>query len=409
MAAQPFPTMSEFPKATQPFPITTEFPMMTPVFATPFQSIPTPTEAIPATATSSSLQPYSFSHVISAKLTNSNYSLWCQQVQPVLKGHRLHHFLVNPTIPSCFRTLADRNLGISSPELLECHTSWHLWDRLHSHFRSLIQAKTCQLRTELCSIQLQNKSISEYLLQIQTIVNSLGSIGVTISPDEQLDVILEGLPKDYESTLICSKFETLSINEVATLLLGHEARLNRFQKLDSQISDNLIQGASTSSAVNFSQGASTSNSTAYVQPIFSSRGGRNYGGRSNASRGDGHGRGRFANVQCQVCHKFGHEASFCYHRYEENYVATQPMAYENTQITSSVQQPSTQQAVTQKLPSAQEYTPIMAPFPYYYPQMPYVHNAGVQATLPPQANNCYCWFSSFKQLVSRFWCLPSCH
>lgn len=211
--------------------------MMTPVFATPFQSIPTPTEAIPATATSSSLQPYSFSHVISAKLTNSNYSLWCQQVQPVLKGHRLHHFLVNPTIPSCFRTLADRNLGISSPEylawesqdqlllswlqstispkvlprLLECHTSWHLWDRLHSHFRSLIQAKTCQLRTELCSIQLQNKSISEYLLQIQTIVNSLGSIGVTISPDEQLDVILEGLPRDYESTLsiICSKFHPL--------------------------------------------------------------------------------------------------------------------------------------------------------------------------------------------------------
>ena len=212
-----------------------------------------------------------------------------------MKGHRLHHFLVNPTIPPRFRTLADHDLGISSPEylawesqdqlllswlqstispkvlprLLECHTSWHLWDRLHSHFRSLIQAKTCQLRTELCSIQLQNKSISEYLLQIQTIVNSLGSIGVTISPDEQLDVILEGLPRDYESTmpLICSKFEPLSIDEVAMLLLGHEARLNRFQKLDSQISVNLTQGASTNSAVNFSQGASTSNSTAYVQPV----------------------------------------------------------------------------------------------------------------------------------------------
>lgn len=60
-------------------------------------------------------------------------------------------------------------------------------------------------------MQLQNKSISEYLLQIQTIVYSLGSIGVTISPDEQLDVILEGLPRDYESTLsiICSKFHPL--------------------------------------------------------------------------------------------------------------------------------------------------------------------------------------------------------
>lgn len=168
------------------------------------------------------------------------------------------------------------------------------------------------------------------------------------------------------------------------LLLGHESRLNRFQKLDSQISVNLTQGASTSSAVNFSEGASSSNSTAYVQPIQvlqnlpcsssgssstqtvdaqahlsqgnynnsnisnnesnenngnrffnSGRGGCGYGGhnggRSNVGRGDGCGRGRFANVQCQLCHKFGHEASFFYHRYEENYVATQPMVYENTQ------------------------------------------------------------------------------
>lgn len=43
-------------------------------------------------------------------------------------------------------------------------------------------------------------------------------------------------------------------------------------------------------------------------------------------RGDGRGSwGRYSNVQCQVCHKFGLEASFCYHRVEENYVPTQPL------------------------------------------------------------------------------------
>ncbi|KAL5163154.1 hypothetical protein HKD37_07G020107 [Glycine soja] len=86
--------------------------MVTPVVATPLQLFPTPT-AIPTAA--------------SSKLTNSNYLLWCQQVEPVLKGHCLHHFLVNPTIPPRFRIL-------------------------------------------------------------QTIVDSLGSIGVPISSDEQLDV-----------------------------------------------------------------------------------------------------------------------------------------------------------------------------------------------------------------------------
>lgn len=39
--------------------------------------------------------------------------------------------------------------------------------------------------------------------------------------------------------LICSKSEPLSIEEVETLLLGHKARLDKFQKCDSQISINL--------------------------------------------------------------------------------------------------------------------------------------------------------------------------
>lgn len=80
--------------------------------------------------------------------------------------------------------------------------------------------------------------MSEYLLQIQTIVDSLSSIGVTISSYEHLDVILEGLPREYECTmsLICSKFEPLSIDEVETLLLGDEvSRLDKFQKPDSLI------------------------------------------------------------------------------------------------------------------------------------------------------------------------------
>ena len=93
-------------------------------------------------------------------------------------------------------------------------------------------------------MQLENRSVSEYLLQIQTIMDSIGSIGVTISLDEHLDVVLEGLPREYVSTmsLICSKFEPLSIDEVERLLLSHESRLDKFQKHDSQTILNLTQG-----------------------------------------------------------------------------------------------------------------------------------------------------------------------
>nr|KYP44418.1 Retrovirus-related Pol polyprotein from transposon TNT 1-94 [Cajanus cajan] len=88
--------------------------------------------------------------------------LWCQQVEPVIKGHRLHHFLVNPHIPQKFLTLADRDVGrISEPYLaweqqdqlllswlqssmskdmltrvIGCKTSFQLWDKIHSYFHS---------------------------------------------------------------------------------------------------------------------------------------------------------------------------------------------------------------------------------------------------------------------------------
>ncbi|KAL2975393.1 hypothetical protein AAZX31_14G158800 [Glycine max] len=113
----------------------------------------------------------SFSHAISHKLTNLNYLLWCQQVEPMLKGHHFHHFFRSPTIPARFKTLEDHDLYNVSlefvgweqhnqflllwlqstisievlPRLINCKTTWHLWDKLHSHFRSLIRVKTHQL------------------------------------------------------------------------------------------------------------------------------------------------------------------------------------------------------------------------------------------------------------------------
>lgn len=54
---------------------------------------------------------------------------------------------------------------------------------------------------------LEGLSISKFLLEIQGLVDSLSAIGEPITPHEHLDIILEGLPQEYESTisLICGK------------------------------------------------------------------------------------------------------------------------------------------------------------------------------------------------------------
>jgi len=113
-----------------------------------------------------------FLHSISQNLTNSNYLLWCQQVEPVLKGHHLFHLLTQLQIPPEHLTIADRDAGVEFllweqqdqllllwlestisaaglPRLVSCKTVCHLWDKLHMHFHSIVRAKKQQLRNDL--------------------------------------------------------------------------------------------------------------------------------------------------------------------------------------------------------------------------------------------------------------------
>lgn len=208
---------------------------------------PPPPSSSPAMTPS----PASFSHSIPTKLTNSSYILWCNQVQPVIKGHGLSYFLVAPIIPSRFDTVADCNAGIVLKEYLNwekqdqfllswlqstisditlphrvgCNTSWHLWEKLHTHFHSIAHTKKRQLRMDLRNVSLDNRKITDYLLHIQTLTDSLTSIGDFVSQSERVDIILEGLPMEYESsvTFIYNKSKPMSVDDVESLLLDHQS------------------------------------------------------------------------------------------------------------------------------------------------------------------------------------------
>jgi len=48
------------------------------------------------------------------------------------------------------------------------------------------------------------------------------------------------------------------------------------------------------------------------------------GGRSGHHGRGGNGRGGHSSIQCQVCHKFGHDASICYHRFKKDCTPSVP-------------------------------------------------------------------------------------
>lgn len=88
------------------------------------------------------------------------------------------------------------------PRVLGCNHSYEVWEKIHKHFQSLLRAKVRQLRSELKNTKKESRSISEYLLRIKAIVDSLKAIGDTVSENEHVDAILEGLPQDYSSLVM---------------------------------------------------------------------------------------------------------------------------------------------------------------------------------------------------------------
>jgi hypothetical protein len=63
-------------------------------------------------------------------------------------------------------------------------------------------------------------------------VNSLLAVGDTLSDQEQVDAILEGLPEDFNSfvMMVYSRFESPTVEDVEALLLLQEAQFDKFRQ-----------------------------------------------------------------------------------------------------------------------------------------------------------------------------------
>ena len=81
-------------------------------------------------------------------------------------------------------------------------------------------------------VNLDGKSIEEYLHKIKGYIDELASVGIPIRHEEYVDALLEGLPSDYVLVIsvIESKKHTPSIAKIEALLYGHETRLTRYNR-----------------------------------------------------------------------------------------------------------------------------------------------------------------------------------
>jgi len=76
----------------------------------------------------------------------------------------------------------------------------------------------------------RERSISVYLQDIKKSVDSLAAVGSPISIEEHIEIILDGLPEEYNAfiTSVTSRTDSYTVEEVEALLLAQEERLERY-------------------------------------------------------------------------------------------------------------------------------------------------------------------------------------
>lgn len=110
-----------------------------------------------------------------------------------------------------------------------------------------MKAKVRQLRSELKTVKKGTRTMSEYLLRIKTIVDSLVAVGDSISDQDHIDSILDGLPEEFNPfvMMIYGRIEPPMIH-LKALLLVQEAQFEKYKQDlgTSFISMNVAQGPS---------------------------------------------------------------------------------------------------------------------------------------------------------------------
>ena len=233
------------------------------------------------------------------KLTERNHALWAVKMSAFLKYKRLWS-----TIGSIIRAMEDEEatdasiarahaavdperdeealsliiLHISDhllPLVSSCDTAFELWTALDRLAKSHITAQRYDLETGICRVEKKkSETIMAYFARIFGMRDALAMIGVMKEEVEICNYALRGLPDEYDSvrTTLLAQSAPLTLATVQSALLQVEAKKAPVMETDADLPEDMRATAFAATAA----------------------------------------RDRFANVECNYCHKKGHKESRCF-------------------------------------------------------------------------------------------------
>ncbi|XP_062118762.1 uncharacterized protein LOC133832434 [Humulus lupulus] len=122
-------------------------------------------------------------------------------------------------------------------QIIHFQTASAIWASLEQIYIAASFAWVSEVRTTLQNIKKEGLTTFAYLQKLTSLCNTLASLDNPVSPQDHLIYLLNGLGSDYNAfvTSIQARSMKPSIEEVHSLLLSHDARLDR-QNADANLS-----------------------------------------------------------------------------------------------------------------------------------------------------------------------------
>ena len=142
--------------------------------------------------------------------------------------HKQDHILVAWLLASMSSSILTKMVGLESFAAI--------WTRLSTYYASHTRATIKKLRLLLRTPK-NDRTITNYLLDIRKTIDSLFSIGASVSNIEHINAILDGLSGEYDGFIIAvlSRSDPYTADELESLLLAHEERFEKHKLIPNSI------------------------------------------------------------------------------------------------------------------------------------------------------------------------------